>query len=156
MMRIDSQPCMQVLVKDFASRDTAARPGAGAQSQASGQSQRIHAIGRPEASQRTSVAARRATRAIVDLFYNLAMPRLAWFSPLPPSRSGIAAYSAELIPLLSGTYAIDTFISGDADTPAFCGNLRNLWTNLGVPHYRSTDFIVRHQAHPYDLIVYHL
>ena len=26
--------------------------------------------------------------------------RLAWFSPLPPSTSGIAAYSAELLPLL--------------------------------------------------------
>ena len=30
-----------------------------------------------------------------------AMPRLAWFTPLPPSRSGIAAYSEEILPLLA-------------------------------------------------------
>ncbi|MEZ5283220.1 MAG: hypothetical protein R2712_00130, partial [Vicinamibacterales bacterium] len=27
-------------------------------------------------------------------------PRVAWFSPMPPSSSGIAAYSAELLPWL--------------------------------------------------------
>ena len=29
------------------------------------------------------------------------MPRLAWFSPLPPVRSGIAQYNAELLPVLA-------------------------------------------------------
>jgi hypothetical protein len=28
--------------------------------------------------------------------------RIAWFSPLPPNRSGIAAYCAELLPRMDG------------------------------------------------------
>jgi glycosyltransferase involved in cell wall biosynthesis len=36
--------------------------------------------------------------------------RVAWFSPLPPSTSGIAAYSAELMPLLRARgMVVDTF-----------------------------------------------
>jgi glycosyltransferase involved in cell wall biosynthesis len=34
-------------------------------------------------------------------------PRLAFVSPLPPARTGIADYSAELLPALSAYYAID-------------------------------------------------
>jgi hypothetical protein len=35
--------------------------------------------------------------------------RIAWFTPLPPARSGIAAYSAELVPRLAPAHAIDCF-----------------------------------------------
>ena len=38
------------------------------------------------------------------------MTRLAWFTPLPPVRSGIATYNAELLPLLANTYEIDVFV----------------------------------------------
>ena len=38
------------------------------------------------------------------------MKRLAWFTPLPPERSGIATYSAEIIGLLAETYDIDIFV----------------------------------------------
>ena len=81
------------------------------------------------------------------MLYNLAMPRLAWFSPLPPDRSGIAAYSSELVPLLAHAHSIDIYIDRAAPTPT---------VDLGVPVWPSTDFIRRHQAQPYDLVVYQI
>jgi len=81
------------------------------------------------------------------LFYNLAMPRLAWFTPLPPDRSGIAAYSGELVPLVAATHAIDIFIDPAAPKPT---------VDPGVPVWPSSDFIWRHGVRPYDLVVYQL
>ncbi len=65
--------------------------------------------------------------------------RLAWFSPLPPVRSGVAAYSAELLPLL-GDDAIDTFVDGPTTAAA----------------YSAHDFLWRQRRQPYDLVVYQL
>lgn len=60
--------------------------------------------------------------------------RVAWFSPLPPSRSGIAAYSAEVLPLLRDRgYAIDTFVASSAH-----------------------EFVWKHRRRPYDLTVYQM
>jgi glycosyltransferase involved in cell wall biosynthesis len=59
--------------------------------------------------------------------------RLAWFSPLPPVRSGVASYTAELVPLLQHELAIDCF-----------------------PESRAHDFIWQHRRAPYDLVVYQL
>jgi glycosyltransferase involved in cell wall biosynthesis len=60
--------------------------------------------------------------------------KIAWFSPLPPSRSGIAAYSAEILPLLRARrYEIDPFAEADAH-----------------------DFVWKHRRQSYDLIVYQL
>jgi glycosyltransferase involved in cell wall biosynthesis len=59
--------------------------------------------------------------------------RIAWFSPFPPERSGIAAYSVEIVPLLSAAHAIDR-----------------------VPESGAHDFVWKHRRHPYDLIVYQL
>ena len=60
--------------------------------------------------------------------------RLAWFSPLPPSTSGIAAYSAELLPLLrSRGLAIDTFTETNAH-----------------------EFVWMQRRRPYDLNVYQM
>src|SRR5919197_774591 len=58
---------------------------------------------------------------------------IAWFSPLPPVRSGVAAYSAELLPHLERTFTIDR-----------------------VDQARAHDFVWRHRRAPYDLIVYQL
>jgi hypothetical protein len=33
--------------------------------------------------------------------------RIAWFSPLPPTRSGVAAYTADAVAALSHAHAID-------------------------------------------------
>lgn len=60
--------------------------------------------------------------------------RIAWFSPLPPSRSGIAAYSAELLPLLAGRgHLIEKFTESNA-----------------------RDFVWKQRRDPYDLTVFHL
>src|SRR3954462_7803437 len=59
--------------------------------------------------------------------------RVAWFSPLPPVGSGIAAYSAELLPLLRETFVIDEY-----------------------PEPHAHDFVWRHRRAPYDLVVYQL
>jgi glycosyltransferase involved in cell wall biosynthesis len=59
--------------------------------------------------------------------------RIAWFSPLPPARSGIAAYSAGLVPRLVPAHAIDCFSEANA-----------------------RDFVWKARRDPYDLVVYQL
>lgn len=60
--------------------------------------------------------------------------RLAWFSPLPPDRSGIAAYSAELLPRLAERgHLIDAY-----------------------PESAAHQFVWHHRRQPYDLTVYQL
>src|SRR5262245_36817219 len=58
---------------------------------------------------------------------------ISWFSPLPPARSGIAAYSAELLPRLGDAFAIDSY-----------------------PEASAHDFLWRSRQRPYDLVVYQL
>ena len=77
------------------------------------------------------------------------MPRLAWFSPLPPVRSGIARYCSDLLPgLAAGEYDIDLFVDGPPVT-------------FESPHERvqlfdAHDFIWKNLARSYDLFVYQL
>src|ERR1700704_4742318 len=59
--------------------------------------------------------------------------RVAWFSPLPPVRSGVAAYSADLLPHLTARSAVDCFTESNAH-----------------------DFVWQAQRQPYDLVVYQL
>jgi glycosyltransferase involved in cell wall biosynthesis len=59
--------------------------------------------------------------------------RIAWFSPLPPARSGIAAYSADVVPHLASSHAIDCFSDINA-----------------------RDFLWKARRNPYDLVVYQL
>ena len=61
------------------------------------------------------------------------MPRLAWFSPMPPSRTGVAPYSAEVVEALRADHLIDVY-----------------------PEARAHDFLWTHLRQPYDLIVYQL
>jgi glycosyltransferase involved in cell wall biosynthesis len=76
-------------------------------------------------------------------------PSIAWFSPLPPVRSGISRYSAELLPGLAERYAIDVYVDGD---PAR--------TAASVPDAVSVrsahDFLWMHARQPYALVVYQL
>lgn len=70
--------------------------------------------------------------------------RLALFSPLPPSTSGIAAYTAELVPRLRPKVAaLDVFV----DRPP-----RPDETGVWSVH----DFIWKHRRRPYDLTVYQM
>ena len=59
--------------------------------------------------------------------------RIAWFSPLPPVRSGIATYSADLVPQLAPAHAIDC-----------------------VSEENARDFVGNARRDPYDLVVYQL
>ena len=76
------------------------------------------------------------------------LPRLAWFTPLPPVRSGIAGYSFELLPGLAANYQIDVFVAGHP-------------TTFQIPDERLSvrdahDFVWMHARRPYDLVVYQL
>ncbi len=73
--------------------------------------------------------------------YNAGVPRLAWFSPMPPARTGIAACSADLVSALRDEHAIDVFV----DQPVA----------QRAPGTRSAhDFLWLHRRQPYDLTVY--
>jgi glycosyltransferase involved in cell wall biosynthesis len=77
--------------------------------------------------------------------------RIAWFSPLPPHRSGIAAYSSEILACLT-SHAIEAFVDDGAGREAVAGT-RPI---AGVAVRGAHDFVWRHARHPYDLVVYQL
>ena len=69
------------------------------------------------------------------------MPRLAWFSPMPPVATGVAACSAELVTALRNTHQIDVFVDEAVARVA--------------PGTRSAhDFVWLHHRQPYDLTVF--
>jgi glycosyltransferase involved in cell wall biosynthesis len=70
-------------------------------------------------------------------------PRLAWFSPLPPARTGVASVSADLLDRLRTAYDIDAFVDTSTARPS---------TSARSAH----DFVWLHLTHPYDLVVYQL
>ncbi len=65
--------------------------------------------------------------------YNSRVSRLAWFTPLAPVRSGISAYSAELLPAIRAQHDVDVYDESGAH-----------------------DFVPRHLRAPYDLVVYQM
>jgi len=67
-------------------------------------------------------------------------PRLAYVSPLPPARSGIADYSADLLPELARHYDIELVLAQDGAG------------SLPYPQ-RSVDWFDQH-AHAFERIVY--
>lgn len=71
-------------------------------------------------------------------------PRLAFVSPLPPERSGIAKYSADLLPELARHYDIELVL--DQTT------LDDSWARHNFPQ-RTADWFDAH-AHEFDRIVY--
>lgn len=72
-------------------------------------------------------------------------PRLAFVSPLPPEKSGIADYSAELLPELAGHYDIDVIVHQP--------EVADAWILANCP-IRSTEWFDRN-AHRYDRVLYH-
>jgi glycosyltransferase involved in cell wall biosynthesis len=77
------------------------------------------------------------------------------FSPVPPMPSGIAAYVADLLPLLPTAWRVDVFTDegveeGSSDKPI---PLRRA-DGASVPCYPHTQFAARHRQEPYDLNVY--
>ena len=73
------------------------------------------------------------------------LPKLAFLSPLPPERSGISDYSAELLPELAQYYTIDVIVDQD--------NVSDSWikSNCGI---RSYEWF-KTNAKVYDRVLYH-
>jgi len=69
--------------------------------------------------------------------------RLAWFSPWPPVKSGIATCSAQIVPALRARHEIDVFIDESVASGA-------------SDAYSAHEFVWRHRQKPYDLTVYQL
>jgi glycosyltransferase involved in cell wall biosynthesis len=71
--------------------------------------------------------------------------RIAWFSPMPPSSSGVAAYSAEVLPRLRERgLVVDVYTDPDrgaAPPPGTSG---------------AQEFVWRQRRQPYDLVIYQL
>jgi glycosyltransferase involved in cell wall biosynthesis len=76
-------------------------------------------------------------------------PRIAWVSPTPPSRTGIADYAVEVARTLSDRFELEWIIDADAEQPSL--EVSKTWLCLS-----RSDFANRHRARPYDLFVYHL
>lgn len=74
--------------------------------------------------------------------------RLAWCSPLPPTRSGIADYSAEVLPLIRARHTVEVFVAS-ADEVAWAAA-------HGLDASSAHDLVWKHARTPYDLIVYQL
>src|SRR5437762_286411 len=76
--------------------------------------------------------------------------RLAWFSPMPPVRSGIAAVSAEVVRELARRHDIDVYVHADHRRES----APTLEPFESVRVHSAHDFVWRHRAEPYDLTVY--
>jgi len=75
--------------------------------------------------------------------------RIAVFSPLPPVRSGIADYAAELLGELSDSHAVDVFVATDAE--------REAAPAPAAYAVRSAhDFVWARTRTPYDVVVYQM
>ena len=74
--------------------------------------------------------------------------RLAYFSPLPPGKSGIADYSAELLPLLARGADVSVFVEHASELKANQG--RHNYAVYDVVHFDGI-----HRQQPFDLCLYH-
>jgi glycosyltransferase involved in cell wall biosynthesis len=82
--------------------------------------------------------------------------QLAWFSPIPPVKSGIAGRSAELVAALRGRgHDIDIYVD---DPPSLASaDALSLASGVGSARegvFSAHDFLWRHRRQPYDLTVY--
>jgi glycosyltransferase involved in cell wall biosynthesis len=72
--------------------------------------------------------------------------RIAYFSPLPPERSGIAGYSAELLPHLAQSAQVTLFASDPVQVSA---DLRAAFEVRPIADYNPA-------RQPYDIALYHM
>lgn len=72
-------------------------------------------------------------------------PKMAYISPLPPEKSGIADYSAELLPALAAFYDIDVIVNQQV--------VSTEWINENCL-IRDVDWLINN-AEMYDRVVYH-
>jgi len=76
------------------------------------------------------------------------LTRIAFVSPLPPARTGIADYAADVLALLSPGHEIHAFHAQEDVDP---GRLP-----AGVRVHRAATLVERHRQRPYDAAVYQM
>lgn len=98
--------------------------------------------------------ARRTISALVELgarsvntqnYLTANRPRLAYLSPLPPERSGISDYSAELLEELTRCYQVDVIVNQPEVTDA--------WVKSNCPVHTVEWFNAN--SHQFDRVLYH-
>lgn len=72
-------------------------------------------------------------------------PKLAYVSPLPPQKSGIADYSAELLPELARYYEIDVIVAQDS--------ISDPWVKENCPSHSVQWFV--ENSDQFDRVLYH-
>src|SRR3972149_1547968 len=88
--------------------------------------------------------------------------RLAWFSPMPPVPTGVAACSAEVVAALRAAHDIDVFVDepvAHACATAEEGSALAAGASAkaaGASAKAAADFVWLHRRAPYDLVVYQL
>ena len=76
------------------------------------------------------------------------MSRIAFVSPVPPARTGIADYSADVLALLGSGHEIDVFHDQDeVDSSRLPSAIRL---------HRAATLVERHRQRPYDAAVYQM
>jgi glycosyltransferase involved in cell wall biosynthesis len=76
------------------------------------------------------------------------LSRIAFVSPVPPARTGIADYAADVLALLSPGHDIDVFHDQDEVDPSRLPSAVRL--------HRATALVERHRQRPYDAAVYQM
>lgn len=91
------------------------------------------------------VSERKQTTSIPNLKFMQRRPRLAYISPLPPEKSGISDYSAELLPELARHYEIEVIVAQK--------EVSDSWILANCPVRDVAWF--RQNAHRFDRVMYH-
>jgi glycosyltransferase involved in cell wall biosynthesis len=76
------------------------------------------------------------------------LSRIAFVSPVPPARTGIADYAADVLALLAPGHDIDVFHAQDEVDP---GRLP-----ASIRLHRAATLVERHRQRPYDAAVYQM
>ena len=74
--------------------------------------------------------------------------RIALFAPVSPTRSGIASYTAALLPWMARQHEIDLFTDGTSE--------RSRAPRGSTRAFSAHDIVWRHARDPYDLLIYQL
>jgi glycosyltransferase involved in cell wall biosynthesis len=86
------------------------------------------------------------SKAPQALLYRSIRPKLVYVSPLPPERTGIADYSAELLPALAKYYDIEVVVAQE--------QVSDTWVQSNCP-IRDSQWL-RSNAHKIDRVLYHV
>ena len=73
---------------------------------------------------------------------------------MPPARTGVAAYSADVIRGLRGEHEIDVYV--DESLAALAREVASVGLSGAIQQRSAHDFLWRHRLRPYDLAVYQL